>query len=308
MTRRDVSESKRIEAGVGFGTVLTLPLEIEGIVTGAPPPRSLLTTGDTVVEVGGRPAVLVVGRSPLYRPLRLVAAGELDEAGGRLARLSGPDVAMLQRFLLAAGFDDGGRLVEDEEFGPSTRRAVKAWQTSVGHPATGVIDRSQMVFATSELLMQSELAIGQPFSGVEVTGIGTVLQAFTPTTVREYFTVGSTVEVMTDDGDRRSGRVTRSSRTRTESGDVLQLIEVAVDGVDPDELGQSVQVIGSVTRASDVLTVPVRALLATDDGGWRLEVADEAGTRLVAVDLLRVVDTTAIVSGVEEGTDVVVPR
>lgn len=304
--RRDVVETSKVEATVGFGTVVTLPLEVEGIVTWTPEPRSVLSSGDVLIEVGGRPVVLVAGETPLYRPLRLVPAGERDEAGTRIGVLSGADVGQLQRFLLAKGFDDNARLEVDEAFGLSTHRAVKAWQTAVGHPATGVVDAGQMVFMPGDLLVANELVVGQRFTQLDVTGTNTVLQVTGSTTLREFFAVGSTVEVLSE--PPVDGVVTRSTRISSpDSGQVGQLIEVAVDGVAPDELGQSVLIVGSVTRATDALAIPVRALLALSDGGWQVEIDSGSGTETVPVVLEQVVDTTAIVSGIDDGAQVVVP-
>lgn len=301
--RQDVVETVNVEAAVGNGVSIGLPIEADGIVTWVPDPDTVLRTGDVVVEVAGRPIVLVVGESPLYRPLRLVGRAERDEAGSRLGAQTGSDVAQLQRFLLDNGFDDAGRLQVDEVFGTSTKRAVQAWQQSVGHPTTGVIDSSQMLFMTNVLLLETTLVVGQRFEPMRATGTGTILEVVGSTSLREFFPKGSWVEVRPN--DPVLGVVTRSSRiTAGESNDVRQLIEISVDDLTPNELGQSVQVVGSVTRASDAITIPVRALLATTNGSWQVETG--AGTT-VTVELVDVVETTAIVSGLEEGTDVVVP-
>ncbi len=302
--RQDVVESQTLEASVGNGAVVTLPLVLDGLVTWAPAQGAVLRSGDVIVEVAGRPAMLVVGESPLYRPLRLVARGERDEAGTPIGSLQGPDVAQLQRFLIDSGFDDGGRLIVDETFGVSTQRAVRAWQRSVGHPATGVVDSSQMIFMPTELLVSSDLSVGEAFGSFEVTGTTTVLTVIGSTTVREFFPIGGAVEVLTE--PPTTGIVSRSSRVTGDDG-VRQLVEVTIDGVGPDDLGQSIQVVGSVERFEDVLTVPVRALLAVSGGGWVVEVGDGSGSRRVSVDLISVVGTTAIVSGIQEGDEVVVP-
>ncbi len=264
----------------------------------------MLETGDVVVEVGGRPVVLVVGESPLYRPLRLVRSGERDEAGARLGPLKGPDVEQLQAFLAAAGHDDNGRLIVDGEFGITTQRAVKQWQRAVGHPATGVVDTSQMIFMTTSLLVDSRLTVGQVFEGLDISGTEVVLQIVGSTTLREFFAPGSSVEILAD--PPTTGTVTQSSRVSGETG-VEQLIEIAVEFGYSGDLGQSVQVIGSVTRARDALTIPVRALLADSNGRWVVEVDSGSGPQTVAVDLLEVVDTTAIIAGLDEGDQVVVP-
>ncbi len=307
--RQDVVETEKTNAEVGFGTSITLPIEAEGLVTWALPIGSVLTSGDVVVKVSGRPVVLVVGESPLYRPLRLVGRFEVDEARTRLGQQSGPDVAQLQNYLLDLGFDDKGRLKADGVFGLSTQRAVKTWQTFFGHPATGVVDSSQLVFMTSEVLLRTELTVGQEFAPIDVTGSDTVLTVRGSTSLRDFFEVGGTVQVNTE--PPTTGTVTRSTRVSGGDDGVRQLIEISIEGADPDDLGQTVEVVGSLTRASDVLTIPVRALIAKTDGTWRVEVdsgaGDGVGVDRVSVELVDVHGTTAVVDGLSEGDQVVIP-
>lgn len=309
VVRQDVIETVKAQAGVGNGTGITLPIEAEGLVTWAQPAGSVLTSGDIIVEVSGRPILLVIGERPLYRPLRLVGRYETDEANTRLGQQTGADVAQLQQYLIAEGFDDKGRLTVDEVFGVSTQRAVKQWQASVGHPATGVVDASQLVFFTNDVLLQTELAVGQQFTEVGVTGTGTVLQVEGSTSLRDFFPVGETVEVNTE--PPMTGVVIRSTRVAGgDDGGVRQLIEISVEGANPDELGQSVEVIGSMIQAADVLTVPVRALLAMTGGGWQVEVDSTGGVdniKKVEVELVSVFGTTAIIEGLEEDDQIVVP-
>ena len=306
VVRKDIVETKKVQATVGFGTAITLPIEAEGLVTWAPPVGSALTSGDVIVEVSGRPVVLVVGESPLYRPLRLVGRFEVDEARTRLGQQTGVDVGQLQRYLVSEGFDDKGRMTADEVFGTSTQRAVKAWQTSIGHPATGVVDASQLVFMSSDVVLQTGFTVGQAFAPVDVTGTGTILHVVGSTSLRDFFPVGDMIELATE--PPVVGEVVRSTRVANDNGDgVSQLIEISVAGVNPDELGQSVEVVGSATKAVDVLTVPVRALLAMSDRGWQVEVDGGAGVQRVNVELVEVFGTTAVINGLEEGDQVVIP-
>ncbi len=304
VVRQDVVETQKAQAAVGYGTSITLPVELVGLVTWAPPPLTTLKSGDVLVEVGGRPVFFVLGESPLYRPLRLVGRWEVDEAGTRLGQQKGADVAQFQQYLLDLGFDDKGRMTLDEVFGLSTQRAVKDWQKSVGHPATGIVDSAQIVFMTSEVLLQTEYRVGQSFTPIEVTGTGTVLTVSGSTTLREFFPEGATIDVSAE--PPVTGVVTRSSRVSDDDG-VRQLIEISVDGVNPDELGQSVEVVGSLTQATDALTVPVRALLAMSDGRWQVEVDNGGGVQRVEVELVSVIGTTAIIDGLDEGDNVVIP-
>jgi len=64
----------------------------------------------------------------------------------------------------------------------------------------------------------------------------------------------------------------------------------------------------TIVEASDVLIVPVSALLAVAEGGFAVEVIDPSGTHLVRVDVGTVVDARAEISGdIDAGAHVVVP-
>jgi multidrug efflux pump subunit AcrA (membrane-fusion protein) len=62
-------------------------------------------------------------------------------------------------------------------------------------------------------------------------------------------------------------------------------------------------------EAEDALAVPVTALLALAGGGYGVEVREEDGTRVVAVETGLFADGYVQVSGdgIREGTEVVVP-
>lgn len=310
VARQDLIESRKIDATLGFGTITPLPIQAEGTVTWAPAQGDLIGHGDLVVRLDNRPVYAVIGATPLYRELRLVPSFERDEANVLVGRQTGLDVAQLQAYLLELGFDDKGRLSVDAEFGPSTDRAVKAWQQSTGHAMTGRVDASQLLFLTSEVRVEGGDPVGQPFTGVSVTSTDTILTAFTDTTARPFFPVGTSVNVPTSGGDVEA-TVTSSKRTFSQDGGTAQSIQITVPDTPPEQLEPVVTLTGSQTRHDDVLTLPVRALLALTGGGWAVEVPDSSatgGTRLVAVELVDVVDVTAVVTGIEEGDDVVVPR
>lgn len=307
--RRDVTNSLRVTALVGFGPIRTFPTRAGGIVTWAPEQGTVLSPGDVAVMIDNRPVILATGDMPAYRELRLVPFTQLDRAGNPVGLQRGPDVDQLHDFLIDQGFDDDGELRSEEIFGTSTDRAARAWQASIGHDSDGIVNDRHLVFVPGPIRVESDLLIGEPFDGFSYTGTDVLLTIDAATTARRYFAVGSSVEVRAGDLVT-DGTVTKSTRTLDPaSGSARQTVLVAVDGVSPDELGDTVDVHGSVVEASDALAVPVRALLALAEGGWALDVVtDDGSAELVGVELVRVVGTTAVIDGLEEGTEVVVPR
>lgn len=306
VTRQDLIERVEVNGRVGHGSESTLPIEADGLVTESRESGDLIEPGDVVLRVGDRPVTLAEGEQPLYRELRRVSSGERDEAGDKLGLQSGADVEQLQNFLLGAGFDDNGRLEVDGTFGLTTQRAVKDWQRSVGHAATGKVDRSQLVFTAGQLRIESMPTVGETFSAVTVTaGVPTVTVSVTDKQ-RSFFGIGDEI-VLTSTGGDTTGTVVSQKRTVGDDGSTKYEIEIEI--TDPAALAgsESVKVAATKTEAADVLVVPVRALIALAEGGWAVQVDGPDGPTLTRVDLGSVVDGLAEISGLDEGTAIEVP-
>lgn len=92
-------------------------------------PGDTVAAGDRLYAVDLRPVVVAEGATPMFRDLR--------------QKVEGPDVAQLQALLVGLGFLEGEA---DGVFGASTRRAVQAWQESLGLDDTGVVGIGDVVF------------------------------------------------------------------------------------------------------------------------------------------------------------------
>lgn len=294
----DLTAEYQATADVTHGDPWTLPLDVAGIVTAAPEPGDVVDSGGEIVRVDERPVHLGRGDTPMYRELRLV--GE---------RLTGDDVAAVQRFLLDAGFDDGGAMTVDGEFGPATRDALRDWQDSVGLDDTGRIGPDDLVLAGGPLRIDRAPRIGTRFDAIEVTGASALVELDLAAEERRDLPVGAGVELEVADGSVVAGTVTDQRREIGGDGSPQYhtVIETATD-LDPDE--SSVIVRRTVVEADDVLVVPTSALLAVAEGGFALEVVGAGGsTHLVAVEVGAVVDARAEVSGrIAAGDTVVVAR
>ncbi len=305
VARQTLTETAETTGTVGRGEPAVLPIDSQGIVTWVPEQDHVLTDGDIALRIDNRPITLAAGTTPLYRELRLVGSGERDEAGNRLGHQKGFDVEQLQQFLLDSGFDDDGKLEVDADFGPSTKRAVQDWQEAVGHPATGRVDRSQLVFIDGDIIVEQTPAVGQPFTTLTVSEPAQTVTATVPAAKRSFFIEGATVDIETD-GNHIEGTVTDATRITGVDGSTSYEIEISIDAELADNV-ETVDVTATKTIATDVLTVPVRALLALAEGGWAVEVAGPNGAELNRVELDQVVDTTAAITGMDEGTEVLVP-
>lgn len=304
--RRDLTETQSVSGSVGHGGPKELLIEASGIITDAPAQDAVLRAGDEALRIDDRPVTVAQGTQPLYRELRRVPSSERDAAGDRVGLQTGPDVAQLQRYLLDHGYDDDGRLEADGIFGSQTERAVKAWQRDTGHPATGRVDRSQLVFTTGPVRVDSTLEVGDSFSQLSVTGVTPTVTLEVTAKQRRFFPAGTSVSVETDTATVQ-GVVTSSKRTTAADGSTSY--EVEVELVEGTEVGSTevVEVTASRVIAEDVVAVPVRALVALAEGGWAVQIADGDSVRLSGVQLGEVVDGMAEVTGIDEGTEVVVP-
>jgi len=306
VVRGDLTETSEANGVVGFGRATVLPIEATGLVTQTPESGDFVAVGQELLRVADQPVVLASGSQPLYRELRRVRGGERDEAGDRVGPQTGLDVEQLQAFLVNAGFDAKGRLEIDGEFGLSTERAVEDWQRSVGHPATGRVDRSQLVFVDGPVRIETAPFVGESFVSITVTADTPVVSFSVTSKQRTFFEVGAPVGLESASVSA-TGFVTEAKRAVSDDGSTRYDVTVELDaGADLGD-AETANVTSSRTIAAGVLTVPVRALIALAEGGWAVQVDGPSGATLTAVELGDVVNGIAEISGVDEGTELVVP-
>lgn len=306
ISRGDLVEDTEANGTVGYGDSTSLPIDATGMVTESPESGDLLRPSDELLRVADRPVTLAQGAQPLYRELRRVSTSERDAANEKIGLQTGADVEQLQAFLVDAGFDDNGRLEVDGEFGLSTERAVKAWQREVGHPATGKVDGAQLVFVDGAIRIDNAPAIGEQFSSVTSTANEPLVSVRITQKQRTFFEVGASVRLESG-GLTATGTVVEQKRVVGDDGTTNYNVKIELDPGESLGDAETAKVTAFRTVASDVLTVPVRALVALAEGGWAVQVAGPTGPTLTAVELGDVVSGVAEISGLAEGTELVVP-
>lgn len=296
VARRNLIEQRTTAGTVTFGESWALPIRASGVVTDAPEAGTVVNPGQVLLHVNALPVYLAEGSVPLYRELRL-----------QTKALSGEDVAQLQRFLMAAGFDDEGRLTADGEFGRTTRNAVRAWQKANGLEVTGAIDRTQIVFSEAPVRIAKAPRVGDDFNELAVTAAGATITTEIQTDDRSFAEVGTPVTLDAGNGSELTGRITKVTPTVNDGGD--RRLSVTIEpNQQLDAALTRVQVTLTKTVATDVLTVPVRAVVALSGGGFALEVVRSTGPALRQVELGAVTDDLVEVSGdIAEGDRVIVP-
>jgi len=292
--RGDLTSTSEFTGELGFGDSWPLSLTADGIVTGARSLGTVVDFGESLIEIDDRRVFLVEGEVPMFRDLELSSP-----------RVSGEDVAQLQRFLIAQGFDRDGTLVADGVFDSDTRRAVIDWQEATWQQKTGRVTRAEMVFNPTPLRIAGEQRIGSVFDQLEVTAWEPTVTVDVANRDKRLLSVGTPVTIEFGDGTEVGGTVSEQISVPQDDGTTQSRSTIEPDGDVPGEPGQ-VTIAVDETLASDVMIVPVGALLALAEGGYAVELTDGAGaSRLVGVDVGEILDGKAEVTGAMDVGDTV---
>ena len=271
------------------------------VVTSLPEPGAVVSVGDVLLTISGRPVFVLVGAQPAHRDLG--------------PGMSGPDVRQLEESLLQAGLSPGA---VDGVYDAATGSAVEAMYRRHGHEplvaderqlersrpaeaglAAGAWARAgvqlpsdEMVFVASAPLRVAEVpsAVGNAPDGplVSVTGSAVVVGAALPIEQAQLVRVGT--EVVVDEpavGIHATGRVAAvADRPGTDGADQFHVaVRVAVDDPPPSLVGTSVRLTMPIESTGKArLTVPVSAVSLAPDGGSRVQVADGDTFRYVPVE------------------------
>lgn len=132
-----------VEVAGSFSVAPTAPASGRALVTGVRVSAGdKVSSGDVLLEVSGRPVIVLAGKKPAYRDLRPDAAGD--------------DVAQLQKVLADLGFSSSP---DDEgHFGSGTKEAVEEFYDSIGFavPTTG---DEEAVAAAEDAMTAAERAL-----------------------------------------------------------------------------------------------------------------------------------------------------
>lgn len=228
--------------------------------------------GSALYTVDLRPVSAAVGEVPAFRDLATGTAGE--------------DVAQLQSMLQATGFYDG---VADGEFGPATRAAVQAWQTSIGVEADGVVALGDVVFLpalpTKIALDDRIIAVSNTVGGGEaaISALGAAPTFTIPATESQASSMplGTRVEIQAPDGSLWTARVADQVPDESEGSVSVVLASEGTDSICGGQCGLLPADGESLLRSQVVtlepvagLIVPTAAILTRADGSTALVTAD----------------------------------
>jgi membrane fusion protein, multidrug efflux system len=301
----DLLETSEYEGTMGRLDGNPVSIRREGTVTAVPEEGATLEQGDVVAWIDNEPVILLYGELPIWR----IMSDDVE----------GPDVLQLETALTALGFNESeASMTVDDTYTGSTESVVETWQESIGADEDGVVDLGDVLFLPGPVRVDAlQVSVGdQVASGTAIfttSGDDLEIDFDLPTSEQDNVSVGDAVEVTLPDLSTTTGSVTEISTvaTRPEDGGEASFEVVVVlddpsvaDGI--DEAPVTVDVI--TDRVDGVTALPVEALVALAEGGYAVEVADGAETRLVAVEPGFYADGLVEVTGeVSPGDRVVVP-
>ena len=203
--------------------------------------------------------------------------------------VTGPDVTQLERNLSALGY---GGFTVDDSFTAATTAAVKRWQKEMGRPATGTVDKDQVIYAPGAVRIAERLVrIGAGATGDIVSYTGNTRIVTVPVGAGEaaWAAKDKRVTVTLPAGKSVAGQVARvaDETVAPQEGEAQPTVQVTVSVADQKALGTlergSVTVKYAARERKNVLTVPVPALLALAEGGYGVEVVSGGASRIVPV-------------------------
>jgi len=312
--RTDIGSHQQLSGTLTYAGSYTLVNQAgPGVFTNLPAAGSVLTRGQVVYRVDGRPIPLFYGDAPEWRQL---SPGVAD----------GPDSYELQANLIALGLAPSV-LRADNTFDSFTAQAVRSWQASLGLPQTGIVRPGDVVYMPGAIRVTAvEPTVGmfaqpgQPVLQATSTQHAVIVQL--NVALESMVKVGNAVTVSLPDGKTTAagtvsaiGTVATAPSGGNQNGPPQEAtVTVTIALTDPAAGGTLDLAPVSVGIAGDthkgVLAVPITALLAQPDGKYAVEVVAD-GRRTPVIVTTGLFDDRGLVevagTGLREGMLVEVP-
>lgn len=282
-------------AGETVEQTVTETVETPGqrTVTGLPRPGAVISPGDVLYETDSTPVFAALGQVAAWRTLD--------------STTSGPDVAQLQQHLV-----DGGWAIEafplPGEWDDALTSIVEQWQTDTGQTVTGTIELGDLWF------------IPGPIRVTEVQATeGIVISDGAP--ILSYTSSDRAIEVTVEeipDGFLQADELlvrlpevgevpaTLRSTSGTDEGFDILLDVDQTEGI-PEVDGLDATVSWTTSEIVDALTVPPEALRRIDTGEYIADVLVGGDIEPTTVEVVGQAGRLVAITGIIEGTEVVIP-
>jgi hypothetical protein len=311
-----ISSQIPVTATLGYGGSYSVVNQAAGTVTAVPAVGQVVSQDQVLYQVSGAPVVLLYGSTPAYRSLSL--------------GLTGADVAELNADLVSLGDATRAEIqAGSDTFTSATATALKKLQAALGVPQNGTVSLGQAVFLPGAFRVTAVSATlgGRAQAGLPImAGTSTTREVTIDLDAAEQslVKVPDQVTITLPDGSTTPGVISSVGTVATSppssqgGGNTASppAITVLVKPADPAAAGTWDQAPVNVTittgTVSNVLVVPVDALLAQPGAGYAVEVVGTDGIhRLVPVTLGLFDDAGGLVQvngpGLAAGQRVVVP-
>lgn len=308
----------QVSATLADAGAYTAVSQQQGTLTWLPQVGQVIRQGYPLFKVNGLAAVLLYGLTPSFE--------DLSEG------MTGRDVTELNRDLVALGYATAAALGPRsgwDFFSGETAYALSVLQTKLGLPVTGTLPLGQAVFLPAKALVTAWAPGVAPGSPALPGQAVLTASSTTPSVLIDLNTsqqtevkAGDKVAITLPSGATtpgvvaQVGTVATAATSNSDGGSSPPTIPVTVTLTDPKAAHglNSAPVTVTITTASvsNVLIVPVTALLAQARGGYAVEVTAPGGRhRLVKVTLGLFDDAAGQVqvsgAGLRAGQRVVVP-
>ena len=293
ITIQDLVQTDDQPGTLGYGDDRTAYDQLGGTVTWVPQPGDVIRPDHRLLSLDGTPVVLMNGSFPMYRSL---SEGVAD----------GSDIRELNADLVALGYDPYGEITVDDHFSSGTADGVDRWEAAHDLTQDGQVQLGRIVFLPGSRRVASvNVSVGQTLPS------GAAAAVMTTTSDRHVVTVqldasrqteavvGEHVDVTLPSNAvaqgviTQVGRVAQSTGTGSSQGSggnstsgagsaPQATILVTISLRHAGRLGSldqaPVTVAFALTTTRNALAVPVSALVATEGGGYALDVVNSTGT------------------------------
>ncbi|MFI0354886.1 peptidoglycan-binding protein [Actinomadura sp. 9N407] len=308
VSEQTLKDSQDADGELGYGPASSAISRQQGTITTLPDSGGTVSRGRALYEVDNRPVTLMYGSKPAYRTMRIGTEGK--------------DVEQLEKNLSALGYDG---FTVDDEYTYDTSEAVLEWQDDRGLKETGNVELGSVVFASGAIRVDSlEAGEGDPISpGKKVlsyTGTDKAVTVELDTSDQRLAKKGATVDITLPGDETVQGKIDEVSTVITPASqgeEASTKVEVVI-WLTGDKARKAVEKLSlaavdvsfTAETREDVLTVPVTALLALQEGGFGVEVVSGNTTSYVPVTTGLFAGGRVEVSGqgIAAGTVVGVPK
>jgi hypothetical protein len=307
VVREDLSSQVPETATLGYAGSYPVQGQGGGTLTWLPSAGQVISQGQVLYRVdNGTPVVLLYGSVPAWRTL--------DEG------LTGADVTQLNHDLVALGCANSSEIsaLGWDYFSWETVYGVQRMASAAGVSSpSGSLPLGSVVFEPDALRISNVLgSLGGPAAGqvLAATSDQHVVQVPVSTSQESGIAVGDPVTVALPDGADTAGKIS-SVGTVASGTSTNATIQVTVTLTHPSAAGTldqaPVTVYVTVAAASNVLVVPVAALLAQSSGGYAVEVIGAGDTRRLVPVTVGIFDDNSglvqVTGALTPGQQVVVP-